>query len=258
MCFSFGFPVIASPHLLIIWELCFRCFIFCAQAGTRMVGMECYLGLIPRSQQVWCFRASCSMWILPCSRRGLHELAMPSFTSAVIEMLILNASLAWGPQPLDWDQSWFVSISMVRSEGSSFAPAPGQAASPGAGGGAGGWRGQEGRGHGLPNTSGPASSVFPLFHHINLDECPLPWKISWLLTTWGWVPETQASGWRFAGETGQLLQMTPVREAGGLGIKGTLIPEAAAVEVSAGLTGSFRGRGALWSCRWTVIRYVLP
>lgn len=39
---------------------------------------------------------------------------------------------------------------------------------------------------------------------------------------------------------GHCFQMTPVREAG-LGIKGTLIPEAAAVEVSAGLTGSFRG-----------------
>lgn len=39
---------------------------------------------------------------------------------------------------------------------------------------------------------------------------------------------------------GHCSQMTPVREAG-LGVKGTLIPEAAAVEVSAGLTGGFRG-----------------
>lgn len=54
---------------------------------------------------------------------------------------------------------------------------------------------------------------------------------------------------------GHCSQMTPVREAG-LGVKGTLISEAAAVEVSAGLTGGFRaGRGILELSRVKVNTY---
>lgn len=54
---------------------------------------------------------------------------------------------------------------------------------------------------------------------------------------------------------GHRSQMTPVREAG-LGVKGTLISEAAAVEVSAGLTGGFRaGRGILELSRVEVNTY---
>lgn len=46
---------------------------------------------------------------------------------------------------------------------------------------------------------------------------------------------------------GHCSQTTPMREAG-LGVKGILIPDAAALEVSADLTGVLELGGAFWSC----------
>lgn len=55
--------------------------------------------------------------------------------------------------------------------------------------------------------------------------------------------------------SGQCSQTTPVREAE-LGVKGVLIPDAAAAEASAGLTRSFRaGVGTLKSSWIEAVRY---
>lgn len=69
---------------------------------------------VPTNLSVLEHRVPCGFCLAQAGAAWISQ--SPLLASAAIEMLVLNAGLAWGPQPLDWDQSRFVSISMVRSE----------------------------------------------------------------------------------------------------------------------------------------------
>ena len=182
-------------------------------------------------------------------------------------MLVLNASLAWGPQPLDWDQSRFVSISMVRSEELAWlgptASAPSRGSFPRCwrGGGLGGWRGQGGLVTDCTTLISPASSLSFLLFHLKPWWGPLPLKISWLLTSWGWVPRDTGSGVEVCRwDLGTALRRHPW-EKQGWALKGCWSQMQLHSRSQQIWLGVLELGGAFWSCpelKWTVIRYGLP